>query len=100
VAGEIIILYATGLGKTRPPAQTGEIARAAAPVDRLADFQVTLDDLPIPPEDLLYAGIAPGFAGLYQINLRLPRTLPRNPQIRIGFRDQRSPSGVRLPSSN
>jgi uncharacterized protein (TIGR03437 family) len=48
--------------------------------------------------NLLYAGAAPGFAGLYQINLRLPSDLSNNPELRIGFRDIVSPEAVRLPT--
>jgi uncharacterized protein (TIGR03437 family) len=98
--GEVVVLYATGLGKTRPAAVPGEIAQTAARLDRLADFQVRVGEVQVAPEDVLYAGVAPGFAGLYQINLRLPETLGQNPEIRIGFGDQMSPAGVRLPTGN
>jgi uncharacterized protein (TIGR03437 family) len=97
--GEVVILYATGLGKTSPPAATGEIATGAAWLVRLADFHVTVNSRACPLEDILYAGAAPGFAGLYQINLRLPARLEPNPEIRIGFGEEWSPAGVRLPAS-
>jgi uncharacterized protein (TIGR03437 family) len=95
--GEVVVLYATGLGSTRPAAASGEIVRSAARLERLAEFRVTVGDQAVPAEDVLYAGAAPGFAGVYQINLRLPGTLEANPEIRIGFRENRSPAGVRIP---
>jgi uncharacterized protein (TIGR03437 family) len=96
-AGDIVTLYATGLGATLPPVLESELATRAAPLERLDDFRVELDGTVLPRESVLYAGVAPGFAGLYQINLVLPASTPHNPAIRIGFSDRVSPEGVRLP---
>jgi uncharacterized protein (TIGR03437 family) len=98
-SGEVVILYATGLGDTRPRPASGEIVQRASRLERLGAFRVTVGDLTVPVEDILYAGAAPGFAGVYQINLRLPATLPPNPEIRIGFGDDRSPAGIRIPAT-
>jgi uncharacterized protein (TIGR03437 family) len=38
----------------------------------------------VPAGNVLYAGVAPGFAGLYQINLLLPENTPANPTVRVG----------------
>lgn len=95
--GEVIILYATGLGATRPRLPAGQIPTGIAWLDKLADFRVTLAGEALDRANLLYAGAAPGFAGLYQINLRLPDNTARNPELRIGFRDLMSPVGARLP---
>ncbi|HYP06218.1 MAG TPA: hypothetical protein VER03_08265 [Bryobacteraceae bacterium] len=95
---EIVILYATGLGETRPKFAAGQMPNAAAWIERRADFQVTLNGEPVDRAAILYAGVAPGFAGLYQVNLKLPDTAPANPEIRIGFGGENaSPTGVRLP---
>lgn len=95
--GEVVILYATGLGSTRPRLPAGQIPTGAAWIERVADFEVTLDGQPLDRANLLYIGAAPGFAGLYQLNLRLPGEIGRNPELRIGFKDAVSPSGIRLP---
>ena len=96
--GEIVILYATGLGDTRPRFAAGQMPNIVAWIERRAEFQITLDGEPVDRAAILYAGVAPGFAGLYQINLKVPDTLRRNPQIRIGFNEVMSPEGVRLPA--
>ena len=95
--GEIIILYATGLGQTLPRVPSGQIPTSAARLDRLRDFRVTLDGRLI-EGGILYAGVAPGFAGLYQINLLLPEWMGRNPEIRIGFEESLSPRELTLPA--
>lgn len=95
--GDIVILYANGLGLTRPRFNSGQLVTFAAPLDRLSDFQITISGHRIHSSAILYAGGAPGFAGLYQINLRLPSGGGREPEIRIGFGDPMSPSNVLLP---
>jgi uncharacterized protein (TIGR03437 family) len=95
--GEIVILYATGLGATKPRLPAGQIPTGIAWLDKLADFRVTLAGGTVDRANLLYAGAAPGFAGLYQINLRLPENVGRNPELRIGFKETMSPADARLP---
>jgi uncharacterized protein (TIGR03437 family) len=93
---EIIVLYATGLGRTRPRFLNGEVPARAAVLDRMDTFRVMIGETQLPPGQVLYAGVAPGFPGLYQINLRLPGELDRNSFVRVGFGELMSPEGVRL----
>jgi len=95
--GEVVVLYATGLGPTSPAAVPDQLATSAAPLANLADFRLLLNGAPVDPHQILYAGVTPGFAGLYQINLQLPANVPANPEIRIGFSAVMSPAGRILP---
>ncbi len=94
--GDVVTLYATGLGATSPRTEAGQIVKTAAPLVRLREFRVEVGGA---PATVLYAGLAPGFAGLYQVNLRLPEFFGRNPEIRVGFSEGMSPAGVRLHAS-
>jgi uncharacterized protein (TIGR03437 family) len=68
-AGDALIIYATGLGRTSPAVETG----AAAPSNPLAAAMVqpdvALDGVPLAVD---YAGLTPGGVGVYQINVRVP----------------------------
>ena len=94
--GEVIVVYGTGLGRTDPTQIDGSIPRSLAPIILLNQLQVLLDGQPVPVENILYAGIAPGFAGLYQINLRLPMEIGATPEIRVAMGDQMSQSSLRF----
>jgi uncharacterized protein (TIGR03437 family) len=87
------------LGDTVPPISYSSLAVRAALLKGLADFKVLLDGVPVDPGLILYAGVAPGFAGLYQINLQLPNNVNASPDLQIGLGAALSPAGVKLPVS-
>jgi uncharacterized protein (TIGR03437 family) len=95
---EVIILFAEGLGRTQPDIQSGEVAQSATPILDLAGFAILLNGTALPAGNVFYAGLAPGFSGLYQINLLLPSNLPEDPQIQVTMGSQVSPAGVELPA--
>jgi uncharacterized protein (TIGR03437 family) len=95
--GEIAVLYATGLGITNPLMADRQIPRAAASIAALRDLRVVFDGEPVEPASILYAGLTPGFAGLYQINLRLPAVARPDPEVRVAVGDRLSPPATRLP---
>jgi uncharacterized protein (TIGR03437 family) len=67
--GDVLVIYATGLGQTTPAGQTGMPAPASPLASALAAPAVTLGSVTLP---VLYAGLAPGEIGVYQINVRVP----------------------------
>lgn len=97
VPGEVVVFYATGLGRTYPDPTDRSIALAAAPIVHLPDFQVLLDGTAIDPSLVQYAGVAPLNAGLYQVNVLLPDNLPAtNPEVRLSVAGVLSPTGLSL----
>jgi uncharacterized protein (TIGR03437 family) len=75
VRGTIIQVYATGLGPTDPAAKTGEPAPASPPALLKPEIQLTATIGGVPAE-IQFKGLAPGYVGLYQVNLRVPSGLP------------------------
>jgi len=96
--GEIVTLWATGLGSTNPQLEDGVLAPGAQRLSQLNQFDVLINGAALDPIAILYAGVAPGFAGLYQVNVRLPGQLPANPEIRLGLGGTLSPPGLILPA--
>jgi uncharacterized protein (TIGR03437 family) len=94
--GDVVVLYATGLGRTTPSLMPGQLALQATSIARLPQFRVQIEGRLVEAENILYAGLSPGFAGLYQINLRLPPDTPANPEVRMGFDNITSQPGTRL----
>jgi uncharacterized protein (TIGR03437 family) len=69
MAGESLTIYASGLGESAEDVVAGE----PAPLSRLVGLKnkvtVVVGESEVAPD---FAGLAPGAAGLYQVNLQLP----------------------------
>ena len=96
-AGEVVVLFASGVGPTNPAAIPNQIPQQAASVTPISSFTMLMNGAPVNPQQILYAGVAPTFAGLFQINVQLPNDTPSNPQIQIGYAGIMSPAGRVLP---
>ncbi len=95
--GEMVILYATGLGETEPTTAPGSVPRVAARIRRLSEFRILLNGVVVEGKRIYYAGVTPGFGGLYQVNFWLPEQTPAAPEIRLALGDEISPPEIRLP---
>jgi uncharacterized protein (TIGR03437 family) len=62
--GQVLVVYATGLGAVM---KQGQLSATAAPVTAVVNGQE------LPAE---FAGLAPGYVGLYQVNVRIPAATP------------------------
>lgn len=95
--GEVVVLFASGLGPTNPAAIPNQIPQQAASVTPMSSFSMMINGSPVSSQQILYAGVVPTFAGLFQINVQLPNDTPANPQIQIGYAGIMSPAGRALP---
>ena len=93
---EIVLLFGTGLGRTIPLPGPGALATMAAQIENVSDFRVLINGVALPASAVLYAGLAPGFAGLYQINFRLPTDVSGDAEIQLRMGSETSPGGLRL----
>ena len=65
-ATDVLVIYCAGLGEVNPPVAAGS---AAGPSMTVNPVTVTLGGQ---QAGVAYAGLAPGFAGLYQVNATVP----------------------------
>jgi len=73
--GLVVALYATGFGRTNPAFEAGVLPPGIGAT--VEPVTVTVGGI---QAEVLYAGVAPGLAGLYQINLRIPGNVPAGDQ--------------------
>ena len=99
-AGEAVILYLVGLGAVSPAVTAGTAAGdggANGPLSQLtAEVTASVDGR---AAKVLFAGLAPYFAGLYQLNLQLPGDLAGGPNtITVACGGERSQTGITFPA--
>ncbi len=77
--GEGVQVFCTGLGITNPVVRSGEPAPAAEPLARVvAPVEAQVGGR---PARVLFAGLAPGFVGLYQVNVEIPEGVTPGPEV-------------------
>ncbi|MGH7246705.1 MAG: hypothetical protein ACREH9_01240, partial [Pseudomonadota bacterium] len=78
--GSVIAVYLTGLGAVTNFVASG----AAAPAIPLSLVSATVTaSIAGQPAQVMFAGLAPGFAGLYQVNLVVPPVSPGDEPLRV-----------------
>jgi uncharacterized protein (TIGR03437 family) len=75
-----IAVYVTGLGAVNPPVATGAQAPTASLSTVIATVTATIGGL---PAAVPFAGLAPGYVGLYQVNVTVPQLVPGNYPLQI-----------------
>lgn len=95
-AGETIVIWATGLGRTQPNPDVGQILQTAAWIEALGNLKVLLNGSPVDARLIKYAGLTPFSAGLYQINLEIPGGVDADAGIRVAIGSQTSAPGLNL----
>lgn len=89
--GQTLTTAAVGLGPTTPATPTG-LATVANPVTTLPT--ITVGGV---SANAFYAGVYPGFAGVYQVNFTLPSGVQGTVPFVISSGGQSSPSAVTIP---
>jgi uncharacterized protein (TIGR03437 family) len=84
-AGQVLVLYATGLGATDPPVPAGPSPASLAsttsfPVVTVGGLQAAVS----------FAGLAPGQIGLYQVNFTVPALAQGNAPVVLSIGGQSS----------
>lgn len=90
--GEIISIYLTGLGATKPVVQDGAAAPGSPPLATITgNIAIYVGGVQVPANQIYYAGLAPTLAGLYQVNFTIPNVAAGNVGVAIqtneGFTD-------------
>ena len=73
VPGEFLTIYSTGLGAVTNPPASGTPAPSAPLSHTQAVPAVTIGGI---PATVSFSGLAPGFVGLYQVNVEVPANAP------------------------
>jgi uncharacterized protein (TIGR03437 family) len=79
--GSVISAYLTGLGPVNPPVATGAAAPSTPLSEVSATIAATIGNVDAPVK---FAGLAPGFTGLYQVNILVPPIAPGQYPLQVG----------------
>jgi uncharacterized protein (TIGR03437 family) len=72
-AGEVVVVYCTGLGAVTPPGATGALASSTTLSNTNIAPTVTVGGV---SANIAFSGLAPALVGLYQINFTVPQSTP------------------------
>jgi len=105
VRGGVVTLYGTGQGQVSPPVADGEAAPSGMLAQTVAvptsDGRACLTSQPSVCVaignafgDIQYSGLAPGYVGLWQINVRIPESVPAGNAVAVRVVINGTPSNV------
>jgi uncharacterized protein (TIGR03437 family) len=78
--GETILIFMTGLGAVKPTIVDGAPGPTTSSI--LATMSVLIDNI---TSVVSYQGLAPGFAGLYQVNVTVPASVAPGPMVPVAI---------------
>ena len=90
-AGDVVVVYCTGLGATNPAARSGEAAPASPLAKVATPVTVTVGGQPAAVQ---YAGLTPGYAGLYQVNVQIPGGVTPGASVSLVISQEGVPSNT------
>lgn len=79
-AGDVLEVYATGLGAVSPTVADGAASPSAPPAQTVVPVTCTIAGQ---NATVGFAGLAPGFAGLYQVNVTVPSGIAAGTQVPV-----------------
>lgn len=87
-AGDTLVFYALGLGATSPSVQSGVASPSSPLANATGNPQVSFgttgpfggNNVQVTPD---FAGLTPGFVGLFQINVRIPANAPKGDAVPV-----------------
>lgn len=79
--GETVVIYLTGMGAVTPPVPDGT-ASTGSPLNKTVPPIVYIADQ---QANVIFSGLAPGFPGLYQINVTIPMTISGGGNYPVGI---------------
>ena len=78
--GDVLVMYCVGLGTVKPAVTAGEAAPSNPPSKATELVTATMGGQ---PTIVQFAGLTPGYAGLYQVNMTVPSGIPPGPQVPV-----------------
>lgn len=93
---EVVVVYGTGFGTLKVSEVGVVVPTRPSEVVRAREYRVRIDGEEQGPGAISYVGVTPGFAGLYQMNVRMPKPLAGNPRIEIGVGENWSAEDLRI----
>lgn len=79
--GDVVQVFATGMGATQPAVATGLPSPSTEPLARVVTpVTATVGGL---AAQVQFAGLAPGFVGLYQVNVQIPAGVVPGPAVPV-----------------
>jgi len=79
-AGDILVIYCTGLGEVDPAITAGTSASLTTLSQTVNQVTATVGGVPAP---VGFAGLTPGYVGLYQVNATLPKGVTAGDNVQV-----------------